>query len=832
MPPTPLPVRPPSSGRDGARPRWRTRVWRLAKWLVATVVLLAVAGAVAALLVFRHFEEGLPSVADLRGNYHPPQVTRVLARDGTLLAELFTERRTVVSITTLPPHVKLAVLAAEDAGFYEHEGLNYVGMLRALVVNLRAGRTRQGGSTITQQVVKNLLLDPERSYRRKFREVILARRLEQELTKDEILELYLNHIYFGHGRYGIEEASRDYFGKPAKDVTLAEAALLAGLPAGPESFSPRHDLAKATARRAFVLGQMLDKGFIDQRQHDAAMAEAVRIAPPNDARPGLAPEAIEIVRRTLREVAGDAATRGGFTVETTIDPKLQEAARKAVRDNLDAYDKRYKHLAPFSPPNLVVRGKARKPKPSERPYEGTPKFADHRVLNGIVVGADDAAGMLDVRVGTIVGSVRLADYERYDPQHLPPSQFAPPGTILRVSLLAPFQPAAPGAPAPKVPLRLEIGPEGALVALDVRTREVLALVGSYEATSGGLDRATQAHRQPGSSFKPIMYGYGIASRRLTPATVLDTNPGTLSGYKPSNYEDEEGKEPMRLREALAHSVNVAAVHAMEQLGPANVVSFANALGISSKLGADLSLALGSYEVTPMEMAAAYATFASGGVYETPRLVTRIVGPDGKELPVPARPPPRRVMGEAEAYVTTSLLGSVVDHGTAASAKSLGRPVAGKTGTSNQAKDAWFVGYSTDVVTAVWTGYDDARSLGSHEAGATAALPAWIAFMRAAHDKRPATMFPRPAGVTTVRIDDKTGLRAYDGDPDGLDEVFLEGTEPTEVAPADAGAPEAGAFAPDGGAADAAAVDADDEAAPAEEEDPVAPLPTNDDHPPF
>ena len=347
---------PPSISRWATSGRKTSPGERRRRWIFALKVLgfstlgFIVAALVGVWLVLQHYSENLPSIGDLKGNYNPPQMTRVLARDGTtLLAEIFTERRTVVAIASLPAHVKLAVLAAEDAGFYEHEGLDYYGMTRALLVNLRSGRTRQGGSTITQQVVKNILLDPERSFRRKVRELVLARRLEQQIPKDEILELYLNHIYFGHGRYGIEEAARYYFGKPAREITLAEGAMLAGLPAGPELYSPRHDAAKARTRRAFVLAQMLDKGFIDQRQHDAAMNEPLRLAPPVEPQGQLAPEVVELVKRTLKELAIDGKRSGGYTVTTTIDPRLQAAARKAVRENLAAYDKRYKLLAPFAP---------------------------------------------------------------------------------------------------------------------------------------------------------------------------------------------------------------------------------------------------------------------------------------------------------------------------------------------------------------------------------------------------------------------------------------------------------------------------------------------------
>ncbi len=772
-------------------------------------------GIIAVAFTIRHFEAELPSVADLKGNYHPSQVTRVLARDGTLLAELFTERRTLVPLASLPAHVKLAVLAAEDAGFYEHEGLNYWGIGRAFIINLRSGKTRQGGSTITQQVVKNLLLDPDpkRTYRRKIREALLARRLEQELKKDEILELYLSHIYFGHGRYGIEEAARGNFGKSAKDLTIAEAAMLAGLPAGAgrDIYSPRKDLNLALAKRAFVLGQMREKGFLNDAQYEAAKDEPFRLAASLEANTELAPEAVEIAKKTLQELEPQRASRGGFTITTTIDPHLQAAARKAIRDDLLAYDKRHSLTGALKAPASATAGaKGRAPKaplPSTAPpFEGTPTFETHKVLVGVVVSADDVLGTFDVRVGTILGTVRLADYERYNPEHLSPTVFAAPGAHVRVTLLGPVATIpvpvsgadAGAAPAilSKVPLRLESGPEGALVAIDVRTRQILAMVGNYEAISGGLDRATQARRQPGSTFKPVVYSYALHSRRYTPATLVDVNPATFAGgYKPSNYEGWTGKDPLRLREALANSVNVVAVRVLEDVGPANVVQWGQSLGITSILKPDLSLALGSYELAPIELCGAYASFASGGVYEQPRLVTRIVGPDGKDVDLKPPTPPRRVLDEAESYMITSMLMSVVDHGTGTRAKELRRPIAGKTGTSNSSKDTWFAGYSTDIAAVVWIGYDDGKPLGGNETGGATALPGWVSFMKAAHEHKPPSEFPRPPGVDSVTIDGHSGKLAYPDDPDALEEVFLSGTEPTEVSPvyaADAG------VGPDGG----------------------------------
>ncbi|HWZ92369.1 MAG TPA: penicillin-binding transpeptidase domain-containing protein, partial [Polyangiaceae bacterium] len=353
-----------------------------------------------------------------------------------------------------------------------------------------------------------------------------------------------------------------------------------------------------------------------------------------------------------------------------------------------------------------------------------------------------------------------------------PSEFAKVGAALRVGLL--------GSPdgVPPVPVRLELGPESALVALDVRSREVRALIGSYEAITGGLDRATRAHRQPGSSFKPMLYSYALHSRRFTPASVLDLT--KKNGKEQVSYRES-------VRTAIAESDNAAADKLIDEVGAANVVEWARALGITTELQPTPSLALGAYEVIPIELCNAYVTFANGGEFELPKLVTRIVGPGGKVLALPASPPPRRVLSPEEAYLTTSLMRGVVEHGTAQRAKALGRPLAGKTGTTNLAKDTWFVGFSTEVAAAVWVGYDDALPLGWGEAGAATALPAWMSFMKVAHDKKPPTEFPRPSAIVTVNVDPATGLLPYPGEQNAIEEEFLDGTVPTEVSKPDAGA---------------------------------------------
>ncbi len=382
---------------------------------------------------------------------------------------------------------------------------------------------------------------------------------------------------------------------------------------------------------------------------------------------------------------------------------------------------------------------------------------------------------MSVKVGDISGVVKLVLEERFNPKHLSPSHFAEPGALLRVQVT--------GDPDSMLPeLRLELGPQSALVAIDVRTRQVLALVGSYEAIGGGLDRATHSRRQPGSAFKGFVYSYAIHSRRFTPASVLDLPPDLKHGATEPRH--------MRLREALAKSDNSAAEMVLNTVGASAVVEWAHAAGIESPLAPTTSLALGAYELTPLEITNGYATFASGGRFASPTIVTKIEGPAGRSVALPAQPPARQVMSSAEAYVTTSLLKSVIESGTGQRARRLGQPLAGKTGTTNASKDAWFVGYSPEVVAGVWVGYDDAVSLGLSESGATAALPAWIDFMKAAQENRPVVDFAQPNEIEVQKIDPTSGLLAGVDQVDAISEIFLAGTAPTERAPflQDAGAP--------------------------------------------
>ena len=744
--------------------RPRAVVW-LARGLVAAFF-LGSAGLLALVGIFSYYGRDLPSVAALK-HYDPPQTSRVLDRNGRLIAESFDERRTVVPMAKVPRVLVLSVLAAEDADFYRHRGLDYAGILRALIRDLFTHKHMQGASTITQQIVKNVLLTPERTVARKVKELILARRLEQELSKDEILHLYLNHINFGHGRYGVQEAALYYFGKDVSKIDLAEASLIAGLPQAPGRLSPRTHPQAARQRQLYVLGQLETKRAqywddLSVEQIRAAREEKIALAPEEHAS-GDAPEVAVYATQLLRSLVGpEAAKHGGYTIQTSIDLDLQVAARDALRRGLSVLDERHHLIGPLRP-----HAGHRKPAHVKELVPG-------RSYDAIVVGADDARGEIALDVGGQRAVASLSDLARWNPKRLPAREFAPKGAQVVAAI---DTVGGKGAPARA---RLLLGPEGAVVVIDPRTRDVLALVGGSEADYG-FDRALQAVRQPGSSFKPITYGLAIESGKYTPASLVLDAPEVFDKWKPDNFETWSYAGAVRLRQAVAESINLVAVRVMADLTPPAVVDFAKQLGISTELEPSLALALGASGVRPIELVNAYATFAAGGRWAPYRIVRAIKDGHGKSVRLPPEPAPRQLLKPESAYVLTSMLQSVVESGTGKFARKLGRPAAGKTGTSNDARDAWFVGYTPEVVAGVWVGFDDHRPLGRGETGGKAAVPIWVDAVAAALGNRPAVQFPEPDGVEHVRIDPKTGLRAYEGMQDAIDEVFVAGTAPTETA---------------------------------------------------
>ena len=774
------------------------------------------------LFVYYGNDPRLPTIDKLQ-DYRPKQVSRVLDRNGVVIAELGAEKRTFVPYEQLPKVLVNAVVAAEDADYWNHAGFDYRGMLRAFVENVLRGRKAQGGSTITQQVVKTFLLSPERTLRRKVQEIILARQLSTRLSKQQILELYLNQIYYGHGRYGCEEASRYYFGKSVRDIDVAEAALLAGLPQSPERLSPRKHPEAAKTRQRYVLGQMVQRGYLDRTTADRLAAQPIRIARDNAPSPELAAEAIDSVYRLLAErFPGTSAAQLGLVVQTTIDGKLQTAARQALERGLEELDVRQGYRGPVG----HVQGKAlakhaaalaalRKLKNPPQIYEGIVTAIEKDA-------ADPRGGRLVMDLGGVRGVVDLTQEPRYAKGTRPLTERLVPGDLVRVRFAperarieikhasvaaekvdepAGDKGASPGdevaataspsstsaaisaGPGTEVPLALEMGPQAAMVVMIPGTRQILALVGGYDYRPGGFDRSQRAARVPGSAFKPIVYAAAIESRRFTAASIVNDAPDVYDRWKPQNYEKEEFRGPVRLRTAMAQSINTVAIKVLEQVGIPAVKDLATRVGITSPIADDvgLALALGATTVHPLELANAYATFAAGGLRAAPQLVTRLGDQAIEVAPAVAGLQPD------VAYVIVSLMRSVLQEGTAASAGArMRRPAAGKTGTSNGLRDAWFVGFTPDLLAAVWVGFDDQRSLGHGEAGAKTALPIWTEFMAKAVVGQPIRDFVQPPGVVVQRIDKATGLLPPAGkeiSADSFDEVFLDGTAPTETAPA-------------------------------------------------
>jgi len=754
-------------------------------WTVLLTLLLGVAGGLG--LLWYHGQD-LPNLITVE-DYQPPRASSVLARDGTVLARFGIERRTLVPMDRIPKVMQQAIVASEDAEFYSHKGLDYISMLRALIVMIRqGGRITQGGSTITQQLVKTLILTPERTLSRKAKEILLARQLEANLTKDEILYLYLNQVYMGHGCYGVEEASRYFFDHGAEALTLGEAALLAGLVQSPERLSPIRHKDAARSRRHYVLNEMVKCGYVDEASAQRIDSGPLGVVERKGSEQPfeLAPHFVEAVRlQVQRELGQQALLEGGLQIHTTLDPGLQRLANQAVIAGLDRVDARQKLLrVPHRNPAKAARLLAEE----LRRRDGKAPPAG-RVVRGVVAGVEPEreAYLVDLG-GTQQGRLEFSSLARYaqpgkgKKEPVTPASLFTVGDVLRVRVVA-----EGGPQDPLFSLQPALGPEGALVALEPQTREVLALVGGDPRLPGRFDRVLQARRQPGSVFKPFVYAAALGLRRkdLTLATLIDDSPSVYVGedgqrWSPRNY-DGKFRGPIRMREALADSVNMVAIRLLKDVGVARVVSLAHEMGITSSLDPYLSLALGSSAVRPLELVNAYATLAAGGKFADPLLVRRIVGPDGGLLAAQIAELVQTVPADLSC-LTTDALTSVVQEGTGARAKKLGRPVAGKTGTTNDGTDAWFAGYVPSLATVVWVGHDDNFTLGKGEQGAQTALPIWVQFMEGALREKPAEPFPPCSGIVERLIDRKTGLLAPEGHPEAesLRERFLEGTEPVDT----------------------------------------------------
>jgi penicillin-binding protein 1A len=764
----------PRRKKKSGKRSWLRRLILLA--IILTVPVIAAAGTLVGIFVYYGDDPAMPSLSGI-GDYRPEQIIKVLDRDGKVIGEIGSTHRTVVPYAKIPKVMVQALLAAEDAEYFEHEGIDYKGMVRAFVENVIRRKFAQGASTITQQVVKQLLLTPEKSMRRKVQEIILARRLSQRFSKEDVLAVYLNQMYFGHGRYGVEEAARYFFGKSVADVDAGEAALLAGLVQSPERLSPYKHPDAAKKRQIYVLGQMAKLEFIYEEVAKKIAAAPIAVIPEGSAIPSVAPEAIDSVRKLLEAKYGaDKLSTLGIEVKTTIDSRLQALARWALERGLEEVDARHGFRGPIA----HLTGKALDKKRAELKAERRKPLTDNDKTDGIVEKIDKSADdptqvKLTVFLGDSSGVVDMTAEPRYNQGTKPPlAERFRPGDLVRVRLAPERRRDSEG----NVALALELGPQAAMVVLDPLRREVLALVGGYGYRLGGFDRSQRAHRQPGSAFKPFIYATAIDSKRYTAASLVNDSPEVFKYWKPQNH-DAKFRGPVRLRVALADSINTISIKLLSDIGILSVREMAARAGLDlppvEKL--DFSLALGTAVVTPMELANAYATFAAAGQSGDTRLVTAV----GSEQI--AAPELQQSIRPETAYVTVSLMRSVVEAGTARSAApKLKRPAAGKTGTTDEDRDAWFVGFTPELLAGVWVGFDERRMLGRGEEGARAALPIWTEFMTKALVGVPVSDFAQPPGVVVARIDPATGLLPAPGG-NGIEEFFLDGTAPTESAAA-------------------------------------------------
>ncbi len=734
------------------------------KWLrwfafpAAVLAGLAVLGAMLGAFVLLVAYPRVPSI-DALADYQPKVPLRIYTADGVLIGEFGEERRAVVRIDEVPAVLKAAILAAEDERFYQHQGVDYVGVIRAAYSNLLAGGKRQGASTITMQVARNFFLSTEKTLTRKLYEVLLAYKIESTLTKDQILELYVNQIYLGQRAYGFAAASQIYFGKGLKDLTVGEAAMLAGLPKAPSGYNPVVNPKRAKARQGYVLRRMHDLGSLNERELAEAQKQELKVRREIDEFGVHAEYVAEMVRQVLYErYPNDVYTRG-LRVYTTITKQDQAAAYAALRRGALEYDRRHGYRGPEGYVDLPEGA------PEEPLEEVLQEFPDSDdLLAAVVLEASPRQVKAYLRGGELVtigeGGLKFA-VSALSPK-TPPNRRIRRGAVIRV------QKEGKGWQILQVP-----DVEAGIVALDPRSGAVRSLVGGFDFQRNKYNHVTQAWRQPGSSFKPFIYSAAL-EKGFTPATVINDAPvvvdASLTGglvWEPRNY-DGKYEGPMRLRTALMKSKNMVSIRILQSIGPQYAQDYLRRFGFDADRHPPyLTLALGAGSVTAWQMARAYSVFANGGYRIDPYLIERIVDDRGNLLaeaqPTKAGDEKLRVIDARNAFIMDNMLQDVVRAGTGARAASLGRrDLAGKTGTTNDYVDAWFAGYQQELVGVAWIGFDQPKKLGTNETGALAALPIWMGYMGRALKGVPEALPGLPPGVVSVKIDPETGLQAPDG----------------------------------------------------------------------
>jgi len=728
-----------------------------------SLLIFLVIGLGSAAGIFVGFLRDLPSLDSLE-DYQPSIATTLYTDRDEPFASFYEQRRILLPLGNVPVLLKQAVLATEDSHFYEHRGLSPRAIARAMIMNVLSRRKSQGGSTITQQLARVLFLTPEKNFTRKVKEALLAVEIEKHYSKDKILELYFNQVYFGHGAYGVEAAAQTYFKKSVGDLNLAEIAMLAGLPSAPNRFSPILDPARARRRREHVLHRMAEMKVISREQAAAASQTPFDMTLFTRTRT-IAPYYVEHVRQSLEETYGAYALyNSGLKVYTTLNLKMQRAAEEALVGGLRELDK----VRGFRP---LAERKSEVVRARIGPY--TPRTGE--ILPGTVMRVK--SNSLGVQLGRYRGEIPLESMQWTKITDL--TEAFREGDPILVQVLSVDEQRK------VLNLALEQDPdlEGALVALDPLDGAVKAMIGGYDFDRSKFNRATQAKRQPGSAFKPFVYATAF-DRGLTPSTVMEDSPitfhfhagGKVVEWSPENF-DRKFRGAMTLRRALENSINVVTVRLIDRVGVDPVIKLAHQVGIQSDLRREVALALGVSEVTPLELVSAYGVFANGGVRAEPFTIRKVTDSQGRILEEHIVEP-QEVMRPETAYVLTNVMKGVIERGTGARARVLKRPLAGKTGTSSDATDVWFVGFTPNLVAGVWIGYDAKRSLGPVETGGRLALPLWISFMEKALSDLPPDDFPVPENVVAISVDPMTGRPVPREEKGAILEYFIKGTEPT------------------------------------------------------
>lgn len=768
-------------GRKGQK-TYSTKIF---KWLLLASFFIIFVAAITLAGIYLYLNRNLPKISSLK-DYRPSIITSVYSDDNRKIAEFFQERRVVLPLTEVPDMLKKAFVAAEDSRFYTHKGIDILSIFRAFYKNVEAGAIVQGGSTITQQVTKSFFLSPEKSYTRKMKEAILAYRIDNKFSKDEILFLYLNQIYLGHGAYGVQAASENYYGKSANELNLAECAMLAGLPQAPSKYSPFSYPERAKQRQIYVLNRMVEEGFITNIQATEAINQTLDIKPRRNLYIEEVPVYTEHIRRYISNKYGDDVLyREGIKIYSAVNIEMQKMARDEIKKGLYALDKRQGYRGPIK----HLRREEFESFSTERQLElEKAPLEEGRIVTGVVIEIDDKNNTVIVRMGKALGVIRIDDMRwarKPDPEvAYYEARINQVGKVLKTGDVIQVRVKGKIFETDRWWLALEQEPkaQAALLCIESETGNVKVMMGGKDFRESQFNRAVQSRRQPGSAFKPIIYAAAL-DKGYTPATTIIDSPIVYTDtehdftWKPRNYK-ETFYGPTLFRDALAKSRNVVTIKILKDIGIDYAIDYARKLGITSNLNRDLSIALGSSGVSLFELVGAYSVFNNLGYFVEPVFITKILDREGN-LIEEANPVRKKVIEQSTAYIMTSLLESVVKHGTGRRVAALNRPVAGKTGTTNNLHDAWFVGYTPRYITGTWVGFDEESSLGKGETGSRAASPIWLGFMQRLLADKPVRVFQVPEGVVFSKIDAETGLLPIPESNKTIFECFKEGTVPVE-----------------------------------------------------